>query len=512
MVVVDLFPTPEVTMYWSILVLVTGCTRAGSTQAGLSGDPWPVDTLLDLIGNPAALLLPRTPADDASAEAYVDFPQSKLNPLTPEKVALGKALFFEPGIQAAPRRSEGLHSVSCGTCHDPEAGFGSGSVIGLGIGEGGVGARDERRVRDEYADHIWEVDLGPWNDTRLINAGFRGTRAGWQGEFDSTLTDEQRETYHVSPSPLCEAGYEGLECYIDMALFSHGFFSEAATPPADSVLSPRSDLAAHLTYRDLFDAAFPEEPEPTRMTRLTTSLAISSFVRTLVADDAPFQDFLRAAAEGGGDAASGILSDAAVEGGILFFGDAACARCHTGPGFTAAEFATLGTPGYDPDSVIPGAPSEEDANAEMSLTEFFAYRDNFPAVENRGRMNITLDEADLGAYVIASPYGAGSDGVSRFGHGAFHTSLEAFVDHKLGGRQGASIDPLLAGNLDPRLFHSDGPVLDEEQIANVVAFVREGLTDPLVFAKYGLADHRSLAGFCAPNNDPESCAAYGIEP
>lgn len=49
------------------------------------------------------------------------------NPTTPEKVSLGKQLFFDP-------RLSGDNTISCATCHLPEKAFGDGVALGQGIG------------------------------------------------------------------------------------------------------------------------------------------------------------------------------------------------------------------------------------------------------------------------------------------------------------------------------------------------------------------------------------------
>jgi cytochrome c peroxidase len=57
------------------------------------------------------------------------------NPLTPEKVALGQQLFFDPRLSADD-------TVSCATCHDPRKGYSNGERVGIGIG----GQRGKRNV------------------------------------------------------------------------------------------------------------------------------------------------------------------------------------------------------------------------------------------------------------------------------------------------------------------------------------------------------------------------------
>jgi cytochrome c peroxidase len=53
-----------------------------------------------------------------------EVPVPAANPQTPEKIALGRALFFD-------RRLSGDGTMSCASCHSPEQGFGDGQAISL---------------------------------------------------------------------------------------------------------------------------------------------------------------------------------------------------------------------------------------------------------------------------------------------------------------------------------------------------------------------------------------------
>jgi cytochrome c peroxidase len=57
-------------------------------------------------------------------EPIGEIPSHQLNQQTPEKVTLGKQLFFD-------RRLSGDGTMNCGTCHDPEMGFSDGMDISL---------------------------------------------------------------------------------------------------------------------------------------------------------------------------------------------------------------------------------------------------------------------------------------------------------------------------------------------------------------------------------------------
>lgn len=61
-----------------------------------------------------------------AAEILGPVPVPVDNPQTPEKIALGKLLFFDP-------RLSGPNTVSCGTCHQSEKGLGDGLPRSIGV-------------------------------------------------------------------------------------------------------------------------------------------------------------------------------------------------------------------------------------------------------------------------------------------------------------------------------------------------------------------------------------------
>ena len=70
------------------------------------------------------LLLAAAGAGAAGLAPLGEVPVPADNPQTPEKVELGRALFFD-------RRLSGDGTMSCASCHMPEQGFGDGQAIGL---------------------------------------------------------------------------------------------------------------------------------------------------------------------------------------------------------------------------------------------------------------------------------------------------------------------------------------------------------------------------------------------
>lgn len=83
-----------------------------------------------------ALLLFGVPAERSSVPLGLDAyrPVPETNPLTPEKIALGRRLFFD-------RRLSRDRSIACASCHDPRRAFTDGRPVAVGI-EGRTGARN----------------------------------------------------------------------------------------------------------------------------------------------------------------------------------------------------------------------------------------------------------------------------------------------------------------------------------------------------------------------------------
>lgn len=81
-------------------------------------------------------LLAQTLSIPLGLDAYMPVPSS--NPLTPEKIALGKKLFFDKRLS----RDE---TISCATCHLPEYGFTDKRPVAVGI-DGKVGTRRTPRL------------------------------------------------------------------------------------------------------------------------------------------------------------------------------------------------------------------------------------------------------------------------------------------------------------------------------------------------------------------------------
>ncbi|GAB0149529.1 MULTISPECIES: cytochrome-c peroxidase [Marichromatium] len=152
------------------------------------------------------------------------------NPVTPEKVALGKLLFFDPRLSAS-----GL--ISCNTCHN--LGMGGDDNLPTSVGHG------------------WQ--RGPRNAPTVFNAIFNVAQF-WDGRAADLKAQAK--------GPIQAA-------------------VEMANEPAQVVAT----LQSMPEYVEHFAAAFPDAPEP--VTFDNTAKAIEAFETTLVTPNAPFDRFMR---------------------------------------------------------------------------------------------------------------------------------------------------------------------------------------------------------------------------
>jgi cytochrome c peroxidase len=88
-------------------------------------------------------------------------PIPKDNPMTEEKIALGKQLYFD-------KRLSKDNTVSCATCHDPEKGYSNGEQFGIGV-DGQKGGRNTPTVINSayYRLQFWDGRAGTLEDQAL---------------------------------------------------------------------------------------------------------------------------------------------------------------------------------------------------------------------------------------------------------------------------------------------------------------------------------------------------------
>ncbi len=138
-------------------------------------------------------------------------------------------------------------------------------------------------------------------------------------------------------------------------------------------------LKAVQLYQDLFRASYPNEPAPFSLGNVTK--AISSFERTFLSGDSPYDRYIR------GDASA--ISPSAKHGEELFMGDRLkCSQCHSGRFFTnAARWVGVTSP----------------ADPEFFNTGLYNVGANgaYPA-PNTGLQAVTGVASDMGKFKVPS--------------------------------------------------------------------------------------------------------------
>ena len=301
-----------------IIILILGISSCRSDKVELATQN---DILLEnaikkfsLSGELDHFILPKS-------NDYNSIPTSPENPITPVKVALGKFLFFETGLGLAPMQDIGKRTYSCGSCHIPSAGFKSGRIQGIGEGGVGFGVNGESRMMSElYTPEL--IDAQGARPLSMLNAAYV-TNALWNGQFGGGGVNEGTEAVWKEENGTNSnyLGYGGLETQNIESLHLHR-------------MVVNKDLITDLGYLPYFESAFSDFPEEERYSDITASFAIAAYLRTLITNKAPFQDYLK----GNRDA----LTEQEKRGAMLFFGDAKCATCHSSPSLNSMTFYSVG--------------------------------------------------------------------------------------------------------------------------------------------------------------------------
>ncbi len=247
---------------------------------------------------------PETIADLGALPLQVTHPAD--NPSTPEKVKLGRLLFFDPILS-------GNRDVSCATCHQPE--FNYAEFLETSIGVNGVGMGSKRRFLDPN-----DIPFVKRNSQSVLNTAFNG------------LTNH--EPYHPENAPMFwDMRVKGLE---EQALEPIKTLEEMrgnAYPDEHILDEIILRIKGIPEYRSLFSEAFRNDKDPVNKKNLSRSIA--AYERTLIANNTRFDQYMR------GDSLA--LSTSEKEG-LNAFLTTGCAKCHSGPMFSDFKMHTLGVP------------------------------------------------------------------------------------------------------------------------------------------------------------------------
>jgi cytochrome c peroxidase len=227
------------------------------------------------------------------------------NPTTPAKVGLGRLLFWDPVLS-------GPKDVACATCHHPQFGYAENRDLSIGVTGSGLGHR--RRFPGNTS-----IPLVKRNSQTILNVAFSGTDE--RGNHDPVNAPM---FWDIRARSLEAQALEPLKALEEMRGRTYG------EPQAVDAVVAR--LNAIPEYRRLFADAFGRERA---VTSQHLANALAAFQRTLVANNSPFDRYMR------GDRAA--MNGSQLEG-MRRFERIGCVNCHTGPMFSDYKLHVLGVP------------------------------------------------------------------------------------------------------------------------------------------------------------------------
>ena len=173
------------------------------------------------------------------SDDFSRIPQDPLNPITAEKVALGKLLLHETALGGNPKMDEMNGQYTCATCHPVASGFFSGRRQGIGEGGIGFGVNGEGRTFNTEMP-LDSVDIQAVRPPTLLNLAYQDVML-WNGQFGGTGTNAGTEAQwdHI---PENAEGFQGVEVQAMQGQLEHR-------------LKVNEEFVDSYNYRTMFDAA-----------------------------------------------------------------------------------------------------------------------------------------------------------------------------------------------------------------------------------------------------------------
>lgn len=384
------------------------------------------------------------------------------NAITPEKVELGKLLFYETALGRDAIREGNLRTFSCSSCHVPEAAFTAGAAQGIADGGLGFGEFGQGRQMDgEYQED--EIDAQGARPLSMLGVAYV-TNSMWAGRFGARGSNAEVEQVWGVFDPSTEVNHLGLD----------GLEAQNIEGTIVHRMSTDAYLLDTLGYRGLFNRAFPNFEGEAKYGRIAMSFALSAYLRTLMPNKAPWQEWLR----GDKDA----LTESQKRGAQLFFGKAGCYRCHNGPALNGNTFHAVGVRDL---CDVPGG----------------ALRTGIDDTRNLGRGDFTRRNEDLYKFKVPQLYNVKD--MPFYFHGSSHTDLREVVEYFNAGIPDNERVP--TANISD-FFHPLN--LTDTEVNELTEFLAEGLYDADL-QRY--VPEQVLSGNCFPNNDAQSRSDMGCE-
>ncbi len=379
------------------------------------------------------------------------------NPITLDKVNLGKALFWDEQLSST-------RTVACGTCHQFPAGGqdprslsaptlsthpGNDQMFGTAddlLGSPGVVRHDAQGEMQPHASFGLHRQVTPRRSMTMINVAYHDFFF-WDGRAEDSFHDP------ISGATVLSVG-GGLESvvaepFIDSTEMGHEGRTwqdvvqriESVQPLALSpqIPAPLNTWIAGRDYAQLFGDAFGTQ----EVTASRVCLAIATYIRTLVSDQTPFDHHL-----------SGVpnaLTPAQLDG-FQTFQTNFCASCHTPPHFVG----------------------------DQEITSFF-YTGVRPRTDDLGRFEETGDPQDRGLMKIVGLRNAKLR--APYFHAGTKANLSAVLDfYESGGDFEVGTNHVLPAQ-----------PTSGTQRANLLDFLENALTDPRVEQGLPPFDHPALS-------------------
>jgi len=363
------------------------------------------------------------------------------NPLTGAKIALGKALFWDEQLSST-------RTVACGTCHifssggsDPRSIVGNPAATNPGP-DGLFGSEDDISGSpgvprsDASGNYEWnsfgvQPQVTARHSMSVVNSAYV-PRPFWDGRAGTTFRDPITDSIILSSGGGLESQVLGPPTSdIEMGHVARNWNEVALqiqnSKPlalASNVPNGLSTWIGHRTYPELFNEAFgTSEVTPVRI-----AMAIATYERTLYSDRTPL-DLLAESSD------LSVLT-AAEQRGQEIFNSSTCTLCHTGP---------------------------------LQTNNAFNYIGVRPVNEDLGRFAISGTEFERGAFKAPSLRNVSLRG--SFMHNGRFATLESVLAFYNRGADFTA--PNLAGGIFPL-------GLGEQELTDLVAFLRRPLTDPRV--------------------------------
>ena len=323
------------------------------------------------------------------------------NPITHAKVELGRWLFYDA-------RLSGNKTMSCASCHIQALAFTDGRTRSIGS----------------------TGEIHPRSSMSLVNVAY-ASRLTWANPLLDRLED-QALTPLLGDDP------------VEMGLGSK---------PEDFATL----LETEARYKALAERAFPNDDIPYSL--LNGVRAISTFVRTIVGFESPYDRYIR-----GDDKA---LGDAAIRGMELFFSEELeCFHCHGGFNFS--------------DSTTHADARVEQVGYHNTGLYNVGGEGNFPA-DNTGLYDMTGERRDMGRFKAPSLRNIAV--TAPYMHDGSVATLDDAIDHyQRGGRLIEQGENAGDGRLSP--YKSEfirGFDLTSDERHDLLEFLRS-LTDPVVLS------------------------------